>query len=166
MIEGAQVTVDLAGGAHVVRRVNVSAMLRPRNVIGGVGDPQDPTQNRFTALRSFKIEACKASKVNRKCSADAGFRTIFRSAKNAFPAGVPRASLAGPDPARLPRRPTRATHVRFVVVTNQCTGTPAYKGETDNDATNVTDCPAGSAQDEQVRTAELQVFSRRGRVIR
>ena len=166
VIEGAQVTVDLAGGAHVVRRVNVSAMLRPRNVIGGVGDPQDPSQNRFTALRSFKIQACKATKLNKRCGAKVGFRTIFTSAKDAFPAGVPRPLAPNLILRSFRVRPTRATHVRLVVVTNQCTGTPAYKGETDNDATNVTDCPSGSAQDEQVRAAELQVFSRKGRVVR
>jgi hypothetical protein len=166
VIKGAQVTVDLAGRSHVVRRVNVSAMLRPRNLVVGQGDPQDPSQNRFTALRSFKIQACKAAKVNKRCSSDLGFRTIFTSARDAFPAGVPRPLAPNLILRGFRVRPTRATHVRLVVVTNQCTGTPAYKGESDNDATNVTDCPTGSAQDEQVRAAELQVFSRRGRVIR
>jgi subtilase family serine protease len=49
--------------------------------------------------------------------------------------------------------------VRLVVVSNQCTGGPAYQGEQDQDPLNVTGCPEGSVQDESVRAAELQVFS-------
>jgi extracellular elastinolytic metalloproteinase len=51
-----------------------------------------------------------------------------------------------------------ATHVRLRVLTNQCTGTPAYQGDQDDDPLNVTDCDDGSTQDENVRAAELQVF--------
>jgi extracellular elastinolytic metalloproteinase len=54
---------------------------------------------------------------------------------------------------------TRATHVRLRVMTNQCTGTPGYLGDQDDDPANVTDCIAGSTQDDNVRAAELQVFS-------
>jgi subtilase family serine protease len=46
-----------------------------------------------------------------------------------------------------------------VVVANQCTGGPDYAGEQDEDPANATDCAAGSEQDENVRAAELQVFS-------
>ena len=53
---------------------------------------------------------------------------------------------------------TRATHVRLRVLTNQCTGTPAYLGDQDDDPGNVTGCIAGSSQDDNVRAAELQVF--------
>ena len=45
------------------------------------------------------------------------------------------------------------------MVTNQCTGTPAYAGDQDDDPLNITDCSAGSTQDDNVRAAELQVFS-------
>jgi hypothetical protein len=55
---------------------------------------------------------------------------------------------------------TTATHVRLRVLTNQCTGTPAYAGDQDNDPRNTTDCAAGSTQDDNVRAAELQVFAR------
>jgi extracellular elastinolytic metalloproteinase len=55
---------------------------------------------------------------------------------------------------------TRASHVRLRVLTNQCTGQPAYHGDQDNDPLNVTDCVEGSMQDENVRAAELQVFAR------
>jgi hypothetical protein len=53
---------------------------------------------------------------------------------------------------------TRATHVRLRVLSNQCTGGPAYQGDQDDDPVNVTDCDDGSTQDDNVRAAELQVF--------
>jgi extracellular elastinolytic metalloproteinase len=45
------------------------------------------------------------------------------------------------------------------VATNQCTGTPAFRGDHDSDPGNVTDCVAGSAQGTIVRASELQVFN-------
>jgi hypothetical protein len=70
----------------------------------------------------------------------------------------------------------RATHVRIVVLTNQCTGNPAFQGEQDADPLNGTDCREGSPgagtvevfgdlpqvvaqRDDEVRIAELQAFS-------
>jgi extracellular elastinolytic metalloproteinase len=52
----------------------------------------------------------------------------------------------------------RASFLRLRVVTNQCTGTPAFRGDQDNDPGNVTDCVAGSLQGGIVRASELQVF--------
>jgi hypothetical protein len=56
---------------------------------------------------------------------------------------------------------TRATHLRFVVKTSQCTGGPAFQGEQDADPGNLTDCdsgvPAGSTRS-FVRAAEFQAF--------
>jgi hypothetical protein len=46
------------------------------------------------------------------------------------------------------------------VLTNQCTGTPDYQGDQDDDPLNVTDCEDGSTQDDNVRAAELQVFGK------
>jgi extracellular elastinolytic metalloproteinase len=46
------------------------------------------------------------------------------------------------------------------VLTNQCTGGPAYQGDQDDDPENITDCDEGSDQDLNVRAAELQVFAR------
>ena len=40
----------------------------------------------------------------------------------------------------------------------QCTGAPAYQGDQDDDPRNITDCDAGSTQDDNVRAAELQLF--------
>ena len=48
--------------------------------------------------------------------------------------------------------------MRFVVLTNQCTGAPDFQGDQDDDPINVTDCSAGSVQDLTVRAAEVQVF--------
>jgi len=56
---------------------------------------------------------------------------------------------------------TKATHVRFRVLTNQCTGGPDFAGEQDNDSRANTDCatagPASAAQ--TVHVAEFQAFS-------
>jgi extracellular elastinolytic metalloproteinase len=59
----------------------------------------------------------------------------------------------------IPR--TRATHLRLVVRTSQCTGAPDYQGEQDADPFNATDCDtAGGASSRFVRVAELQAFRR------
>ena len=161
-VKGAKVTVNLAGGTHRVSRVNVSAMLRPRNVIQGQGDPQDVSQNRFTAMRSFKLLYCKASK-DRKCVGK-NFKRLFTSPADAFPSVVPRPVAPDLIMRSFKVKRVRATHIRLVVVHNQCTGQKDYLGEKDSDITNTTDCIEGSAQDTSVRAAELQVFSRKARV--
>jgi hypothetical protein len=43
-------------------------------------------------------------------------------------------------------------------VQNQCTGSPLYAGEQENDPRSTTDCSA-SAAGRQVQAAEFQVFS-------
>jgi hypothetical protein len=138
-------------------------------------------QNRFTALRQFAIQTCNASALNAGCTLPTGFSTVYTSPANAFPAGTPRPV----SPELLIRSfdipATTATHVRLVVLTNQCTGNTAYQSEQDNDPTNDTDCRFGSApygvatpeapvvgsvalgrapQQGNVRVAELQVFGR------
>jgi hypothetical protein len=55
---------------------------------------------------------------------------------------------------------TRATHLRFLVKTSQCTGGPNFLGEQDADPASATDCPsAGPATSKFVRAAEFQAFS-------
>jgi hypothetical protein len=92
------------------------------------------------------------------CTQPAQFTTVFTSPQDAFPAGVPRPRA--PDlivrSSSVPR--TRATHVRLRVLTNQCTGGPAYQGDQDEDPGDNSDCPTGSPQDDNVRAAEFQVF--------
>ena len=57
-----------------------------------------------------------------------------------------------------------ATHVKFVVVANQCTGQPSYAGDQDNDPNNNADCPA-TMRASEVHATELQVFSSAAHVV-
>ena len=143
------VIVDLAGDEpQDIGSLNVSALL-----FAG--------QNRFTALRRFAIQTCVAEAAG-DCAVSSEFETVFTSPADAFPAVAPRPrapdliirsfNLSGPGPE------PSATHVRFVVLTNQCTGAPDYQGDQDDDPINITDCAAGSVQDLTVRASELQVF--------
>ncbi len=164
-VQGSQVTVNLSGTVQTVKRVQVSAMLRPG-------------QNRFTALRQFEVQTCLESATNANCSLPTGWTTRVASAPDAFPGVPPRP--AAPDlifRSFTLAAGVKATHVRIVVVTNQCTGADAFQGEQDNDPANGTDCREGSPgsgatveligdlpqvvapQDNDVRIAELQVFS-------
>jgi hypothetical protein len=172
-VRGTQFTVDLAGSqARTVNRVQVSAFL-------------SPGQNRFTALRQFAIQACNASALNAGCTLPAGYTTVYTSPANAFPGGIPRPLENDLLLRSFDIPATTATHIRLVVLTNQCTGTPAYQGEQDSDPLNDTDCRLGSApygtstpsvpvagsvalgrapQQGNVRVAELQVFGRQSSV--
>jgi len=170
------VTVKLAprsdGRPQTVRSIQVSAMLRPPNTGQDEGEPQPDmsTQNRFTALRDFAIETCTQSSTS-NCdlalpagTAGSPYTRIFDSTTGktagqaAFDSTLPRPLV--PDftlrPFNVPD--TAATHVRLVALQNQCTGTPEYRGEQDNDPSNNTDCVTASSRDTQVRAAELQVF--------
>ena len=146
------VVVDLAGGRQVVRRVNVSAMLRPAGE-----DPSDPDSgSRFTALRKFAIEVCTSA-----CGTEgARWQRIYTSPDDAFPAVRPRPVAPNLQLRSFDVPDTAATHVRLVALENQCTGFGGYAGEQDNDPLNDTDCKAASDRDLSVRAAELQVFDR------
>ncbi|MFI6131624.1 M36 family metallopeptidase [Micromonospora sp. NPDC051141] len=154
-VAGRQVTVDLAGGLQQVRRVQVSAMLRPPVT----GDPDAGTQSRYSAVRQFRVLACTAGGTV-SCADAADFRPVFTSRPDAFPAVAPRPRapeliLRSFD---IPR--TRATHLRVEVLTNQCTGAPDYAGEQDADPRAATDCATASPQAQNVRIAEFQAFAR------
>ncbi|SCL33635.1 Fungalysin metallopeptidase (M36) [Micromonospora rhizosphaerae] len=153
-VAGRQVTVDLAGGAQQVRRVQVSAMLRPPVT----GDPDAGTQSRFSALRQFRVLACEATGTV-TCADAADFRAVYTSPADAFPSVAPRPRA--PEliirSFDIPR--TRATHLRIEVVTNQCTGAPDYAGEQDADPGADTDCTTASVQANNVRIAEFQAFT-------
>src|SRR5262245_13756320 len=158
---GKQVTVrlDPSKATHQVRRVQVSAMLRVNT-----GDANDPGgQSRFSALRQFQIWTCEA-KGSVDCSQDSQFRLIFTSPADAFPSGTPRPRAPELIMRSFNVPQTTATHVRLRVLTNQCTGGPAYQGDQDNDPGNSTDCdettlPGFNVNATRVRAAELQVFS-------
>ncbi|HLN75669.1 MAG TPA: M36 family metallopeptidase [Nocardioidaceae bacterium] len=146
------VVVDLAGGRHMVRRVQVSAMLRPAG-----NDASDPDSgSRFTALRKFAIDVC----TSRCTTPGAKWKRIYTSRDNAFPAVRPRPVAPNLTLRSFDVRDTRATHVRLVALENQCTGFAGYAGEQDNDPLNDTDCKAASDADLSVRAAELEVFDR------
>ncbi|HSK95154.1 MAG TPA: M36 family metallopeptidase, partial [Euzebyales bacterium] len=162
-VQGRRVTVrlDPSEQVHQVGRVQVSAMLRPP--IAGDADPGG--QNRFSALRRFEILTCTAGPQG-DCSTDAQFRSVYRSRPDAFPAVAPRPRAPDLILRSFDIRRSQATHVQLRVLENQCTGTPAFRGDQDDDPRHDTDCVTGSAaltgvsQGQVLRAAELQVFER------
>ena len=153
-VAGKGVVVDLAGDGHLVTRVQVSAMLRPEIV----GDPDPGVQSRFSALRQFRVLACNA--VGTVDCSDAGDYTVaFTSPADAFPSVAPRPRAPELIVRSFDIPDTNATHLRFEVVTNQCTGGPDYAGEQDADPRAGTDCTTNSAQAGIVRAAEFQAFA-------
>jgi hypothetical protein len=142
-----RVTVTL-NGPHVIRRVQVSAMIQAG-------------QSRFSALRKFELWACTGSVVAGNCST--ALTRVYQSASDAFPGVAPR-PVAPNLIMRSFTLPTAvtATQVQLRVDTSQCTGGPAYAGVQDSDPVNEpTDCTAGGPSNE-VRAAELEVFSGTG----
>ncbi len=135
------VAVDLAGNKQTVRRVQVSAMLRPTIP----SNPDNGSQSRVSALRQFEVLACSIGR-GVDCDEADEFRRVFTSPEDAFPSTAPRPRA--PDliirSFDIPR--TQATHLWFQVVTNQCTGAPDYAGEQDNDDRAISDCTTGSPQ--------------------
>jgi hypothetical protein len=171
-VRGQQVVVKLGGGSSPVTfdSVNVSAMItgfatQPR----GPGGPTQPAENRFTALRAFDLYACTAGAdpANPDCtgSGDAGWKRILKSEDDAFPGVNPRPVAPDLILRNWPVPTTTATHVRFVVRDNQCTGQPSFQGDQDDDPLNNSDCRVGDpgtpyvARNTEVHAAELQVWS-------
>jgi extracellular elastinolytic metalloproteinase len=153
-VAGKGVNVDLAGGQHLVTRVQVSAMLRPEIV----GDPDTGVQNRFTALRQFRVLACDATgEVD--CTDPADFSAVFTSAADAFPSDAPRPRAPDLILQSFDIPDVNATHLRLEVVTSQCTGGPDFAGEQDADPRARTDCATASPQAGVVRAAEFQAFA-------
>jgi len=157
-VDGKKVTIDLAGTEPVrIRELQVSAAL------GG-------NVNRFTALRQFEVWACNNSGSSpANCSQDSGYTKVYTSPADAFPGNPPR-----PVQPHLILRSfdipnVKATHLRFVVKTSQCTGGPAFQGDQDADPTVNADCDSGVAPNASrrfVRAAEFQAFSQGGSVHR
>jgi hypothetical protein len=157
-VTGKQVTVDLAGEQpRLVSRVQVSALLRPNVATGPDPGPVPGSQNRYTALRSFEVLTCNAASAD--CTTDAGYRPAYTSPADAFPAGAFRPKAPQLALRSFTIRPTVATHLRLRVVHSQCTGSPLYAGEQDNDPRSNTDCATASPNAQQVRTAEFQAFA-------
>ena len=147
--DGKKVTVDLAGtAAQRIRHVQVSVLLS-NNV------------NRFTAVRQFEIWACDATDGD-DCASDAGFSLAYASPADAFPGDPPRPVAPHMILRSFDIPNTRATHLRLVVKTTQCTGGPAFQGDQDADPAVNADCDsnvAAGASRSFVRAAELQAFS-------
>ncbi len=154
-VRGSQVTVDLQGARQTIQRANVSALLE-------VG------QNRFTALRSFRLDVSEDGTT---------FRPHYTSPPDAFPGVSPRPVAPEMIMREFTFPAVQAVAVRIVVLDNQCTGNPAFQGDQDNDPASGSDCREGSPgggpvpvfgdlpqvlapRDNEVHVAELQVFSR------
>src|SRR6266498_4075651 len=120
---GATVAGDPAKASHKIRRLQVSAMLRPPNPADPGGDTA--AQNRFSALRQFQIQVCAVSAAV-DCTSDRQFKVAFTSPANAFPSIRPRPRAPELILRSFDLHPVQATYVRLVVLDNQCTGTPGY----------------------------------------
>jgi len=158
-VAGKEVTVRLDPSKpwHQVARVQVSAELRTRLPDDPGGDTA--AQSRFSALRQFQVLTCQV-KAGVDCTQDSQFSVLLTSAPDVFPSVAPRPRVPELLMKSFTVPKTNATFVRLRVLTNQCTGTPDYQGDQDEDPLNVTDCEDGSTQDDNVRAAELQVFGK------
>jgi hypothetical protein len=152
--QGVQVIIAL-DGEQTFRLAKASALLLPG-------------QNRFTALREFELYACTAGNpANPTCdgSIDAGWKRFLRSPGDAFPAPNPRPSSPDLVMRTFSVPQTTATHVKLVVVDNQCTGNPLYHGEQHQDpAAPSPDCRTTTVGTDEVRAAELQLLTSRPQV--
>jgi extracellular elastinolytic metalloproteinase len=140
---------DINPNGNLIKRLGVSTLLVPGN-------------NRFTALRSFDAYACRANKNagNPTCdgSIDAGWTKIVSSPGDAFPAVNPRPVTPDMTLRYFDASPqVVATHIKFVVANNQCTGQASYQGDQDNDPNNNADCSATTRANE-VHITEVEVF--------
>jgi extracellular elastinolytic metalloproteinase len=147
-VAGTQVTIAFES-EQTFNLAKVSAMLLPG-------------QNRFTALRQFELYACTAGNPeNPTCdgSTDAGWERFLRSGPDAFPAPNPRPSSPDLQLRSFEIPETTATHVRFVVLHNQCTGNPNYQGDQHDDPTANADCRSSTVGANEVRAAALQLFT-------
>jgi hypothetical protein len=150
-VAGSQVTIAL-DGTRSFRIAKASAMLLPG-------------QNRFTALRRFALYACTAGNpANPTCdgSVDAGWHRFLRSHRDAFPAPNPRPSAPDLTMRTFPLPDRSATHVKLVVLDNQCTGNPNFQGDQHDDPLAPTsDCRSTRTGANEVRVAELQLLTSR-----
>jgi extracellular elastinolytic metalloproteinase len=163
-VGGRYVTFNL-GGRKSIQEVNVSAMLVPG-------------QNRFTALRSFRMFACDTTRARRNTTCDPAvdmdWDLLMASGPKAFPSVSPRPLAPDLQIRNWDVRGTFATHVKFVVDTNQCSGQPFFQGEQDNDPQFTTDCRVTSLntngtvalpeRDTEVHAAEVELLSDAPRV--
>jgi extracellular elastinolytic metalloproteinase len=84
---------------------------------------------------------------------------VYTSPPDAFPGSRPRPVAPNLIIRTFRFAPTRATHLRLVVLTNQCTGGPHFQGDQDADPANNSDCVSGSSEGHEVVAADLEAFS-------
>jgi hypothetical protein len=142
-VAGKGFTVDLSDTrAQLVSRIQVSA-----------------STGRMDAVRAFEVLTCDATR-GADCATDAGYQVAYTSPADAFPASRFRPKKPQVIMKSFDVRPTQATHVRFRVLSNQCTGNPFYAGEQDNDPRSATDCASSSLlPTRSVVVTDFQVFS-------
>jgi len=121
--------------------------------------------SRFVGLRSFDAYVCRAGKVaaNLTCdgSIDAGWTKVITGAPDSFPGVNPRPGTQDESLRYFTASPQPlATHVKFVVTNNQCTGQPSFQGDQDLDPGNNAECRTGIRRSE-VHTAEIEVFAQK-----
>ncbi|MFL6017135.1 MAG: M36 family metallopeptidase [Gaiellaceae bacterium] len=150
-VNGRWVVIKLGANAPVkVDRLGVSAMF----------------SSRFVGLRSFDAYSCNqgTSSANPTCdgSIDAGWAKIITGRPDSFPGVNPRPGTQDESLRYFNAKPLSqaATHVKFVVTNNQCTGQPSYQGDQDLDPNNNAECRTGIRRSE-VHTAEVEVFATR-----
>ena len=128
-VAGKQVTVGSTGARSTFAASRSARMLRHRILADA-----DDAARRAGSRRCGSSRCWRATRAARSTAAQPSqFTSVFTSAADAFPSAVPRPrapeliirSFAVPE--------TRATHVRLRVLTNQCTGAPAYQGDQDDD---------------------------------
>ena len=119
--------------------------------------------SRFVGLRSFDAYVCRAGRVEANPTCDGsiadGWTKIITGPADSFPGVNPRPGTQD-ESLRYFAAPQQllATHVKFVVTNNQCTGQPSFHGDQDLDPGNNAECRTGTRQSE-VHTAEVEVFS-------
>ncbi|WP_306205235.1 M36 family metallopeptidase [Actinoplanes sp. RD1] len=146
---GRQVTVDLPGtAAKLVSRVQLSSF-------PGAGAT---TASMYSTMRQFEILTCNAA-AGADCASDAGYRVAYTSPANAFETSTFRPKVPNLIMKSFAVRPANATHVKLRVLTNQCTGNPAYAGEQENDPRSLSDCATGAPAAANTVASEFQVFT-------
>ena len=148
-VNGRWVVIALGGAPATgvsVNRLGVSAMF----------------SSRFVGLRSFDAYVCRAGRVAANLTCDGniadGWTKIITGPDDSFPGVNPRPGTQDESLRYFAAsQQLLATHVKFVVTNNQCTGQPSYHGDQDLDPNNNAECRTGIRQSE-VHTAEVEVF--------
>ncbi len=156
-VAGKQVTVDLAGDRpEQVRRVQVSAMLRPTEPNDPGGDRGPEPLHGPAVVRGVGVHRAGDDELYGRRRFHLGVHQRARRVRF----GRSAAAGARADPAVV-RHPAHLRDAPADAGADQPVhGAPDYAGGQDDDPRNVTDCTEGSTADDSVRAAEFQAFSR------